>query len=1490
MPLYVDFIGLNTLISSSFSTLTNTISSSHNTVLVSVPPAQRLAGINIHRNGPYGFNSWTQMRVSQNPLSRYYNKNSDFTFITQPGKTVNLQEPDEFTYRERYSQIYKFEEPFLTQKATPLIWNVGKTNIRRVGGNSVQNSLSTEKFSIMSSYYNNLIPFANDKVNSLLRYNTRNSAEYDFIKDMYLDGGLDDEDSPITYWEFLRYNELVYPRPENMFRKETRGRKSYVTFYYKNRIKRSVGFNKIIQSPPSPFSAKATNPENIVRHPHRAFVEFVPEVLSYSLANLYSDWPLDEGIDFLTKTPTVSLDKTVVDRNISNAGNLSLIFRLPTNGEGLLMNRHTQFSKDLHGRMDKVGAAGMLSSSTSTIEADYANYNQLLGDLAGLNLIYTPGPLYSRRTNMTLTSSVVDPNGMFIPETASSNHIMRFEGGALWEAGRITKNVPMLDSYDEFAQNIRLKNKNYTVVPEFIISNHVENILKSGSANYTEGNLFEITGAEAGNTKSSQENFYKTYSTSDFLKQFEVLYDDHKEFTNSQVLQLRCKAIKKFLPYQGFYPCQRTTDLAGRFYKSYKESMRYSIPDFPNGLDHVSGTLNFGKQFVLQPMFAPGVLFNSIKSGVAVDYPVITNVDTTSFVGVDNPKEYMISNNKFDHRVPFEALLEPERYLNGIEFVCNETHPSASVSGSTVFEGTGDTLYKMMANNFLAEVPEFFLQNRNFTTIVSKKQSDIGILEPGKVYGMRIRMRRSMNKTRNRVYHNNTTGAFYFPPQDIHGNGVRETFTMYSRPSAFGPPTRGTTDFDPDVAGTATFDFETNERARTYYYAGSPSLDSDDRSIGGVLQKDSRHGYNFPFTPPYYHGEAWCDITITGSAGGEKKTIEELIAAAEFKYTRFDSTFYHSTNCSIDNSATTKGPQAFPYINHNAVQISASVNVKGVSKSISGDSAGLALVVDTTEDDEKRWTIQTKFETPMLNFNNVSVANGNLTIPTATSNNASGSGATVPRGMWHQFGNIPNEDEGVFLEVGPIDFAWQEQLLGKSNEAADLKNHIMEDLSEFLGFSGVSTKLGRIAGAKKISEAVVAVPYVERGNVKKFFELNSDDVDEYLIPAAAGASTLGASVKNQIDAMKKYVFPPSFDFVQDRTIDPFAMYIFEFTHTLNQSDLSMIWQGLLPRLGHTHEEATTTITHPLLLKELLGGGLKGNNSTHRLPEELKWMVFKVKQRAHSSYFKKVVSRSPNVDQVEINMTPVVVDEFGDDRRAQYNWPYDFFSLVEMASLDATVEFSNRDYTDWTEGELPGINAVTSNEPDLSTSLVAEIFPESPVGAPMENAEEITDQYNELEVVKATALKDLIDGSEQKAQIEKDVVDMAAQQSAGELSNLRDMAQTGQMADVLGGLDFSSFDALMSQLGNSSLVLTDVLGIPADELMGANAGLLQSYVNNASQGALVAGFVDLRNSYNAYQQAVQQYGANSTQANVALAQVNAMVNTLENTSANFYGIN
>lgn len=150
----------------------------------------------------------------------------------------------------------------------------------------------------------------------------------------------------------------------------------------------------------------------------------------------------------------------------------------------------------------------------------------------------------------------------------------------------------------------------------------------------------------------------------------------------------------------------------------------------------------------------------------------------------------------YNHRIPFEALVEPSRFLANKDIATNEPHISGAVSCSANWDGTLKTdKFVMMTNNFLAEVPEFFLKDEKFTTMTSKTSDDptFGHVIKDRVYGMRIKMRRSMNQPRSPV--SASIGVPYHPPQDMiiptFQNGqtsmLHETITMYSRPSAFGP-------------------------------------------------------------------------------------------------------------------------------------------------------------------------------------------------------------------------------------------------------------------------------------------------------------------------------------------------------------------------------------------------------------------------------------------------------------------------------------------------------------------------------------------------------------------------------------------------------------------------------------------------------------------------------------------------------------------------------
>jgi hypothetical protein len=690
-------------------------------------------------------------------------------------------------------------------------------------------------------------------------------------------------------------------------------------------------------------------------------------------------------------------------------------------------------------------------------------------------------------------------------------------------------------------------------------------------------------------------------------------------------------------------------------------------------------TAAFEMQALMNPMYAPGIMFNSIKSGVACDYPlVLDNLEVyhaTASSGATTEDEYLINNSRFDYRVPFEAIVEPEKYLANTELICNEPHPSGNIDGSSFWDGNGDVLYKKMSSNFCAEVGNFFLNNSSFTSISSLEQSNpnFGQAVSGTTYSMRVKMYRSMDRAR--LTYSGSDG-FYMPPQDfLSGNVVpRETITMYSRPSAFGPPCAGVTASAGLTAG------------------------NDDLHI------DSLKGYNFPFTPPYYHGQAWADISFTADET-KKYTLSEIIAKSETTYLRADiesleDTWGFGTNEGPQKTTGLGQPDDQVAINFNAMQLNSSVNLfsRGQIASINLENdiseQPVNITTDVTEDASARWIIQTKFETPILNFKDVDLivsASGRVFT------------SQTPRGMWHQYGRLPTNDEGIFLSVDDIPVTWYTNKLGQAPEVAK-ENKSLVDLC---GFSSTPVKLGQVASGRVIREAVVAVPFIEIGGEKKFFELDADNVStarQYLrvedqnkkglgVPPGSGdletlAKRTSPSVIDMVRKAKRYVFPPSMDFLNYPEIKPFSMYIFEFTHVLSQQDLADIWQNLPPSIGTSFAEAEASVSHPLLANELMGYGT-GDDTTPKggeLPNKVRWMVFKVKQRANTNYFDKVVGvkGSPLTAQTTSRDQSLKVDQ----DLISYNWPYDFFSLVELVKIDAEVTFSDLESQDGTTKNVP----------------------------------------------------------------------------------------------------------------------------------------------------------------------------------------------------------
>ena len=487
-------------------------------------------------------------------------------------------------------------------------------------------------------------------------------------------------------------------------------------------------------------------------------------------------------------------------------------------------------------------------------------------------------------------------------------------------------------------------------------------------------------------------------------------------------------------------------------------------------------------------------------------------------------------------------------------------------------------------NNFLAETPEFFLKNGTFTSFFSSAEENFNVAIKDTIYVMRVILRKSVNQP-------DTDGN---RPQIKDG---QETICMYSRPSAFGPPSSG----DP----RQTF----------------PAKGGSDR------------GYNAPFTPPYYDGSAYATITFTPTET-KKHTLSEILKASEVSYTRYQDWSEHPDGES--------GPQDGRNINNSAVQVSASVNLLG---STLGLQDLLKYEGVNLSSQESRWCIQTKFETPILNFIDASAS----ATPITDTNICKGGNFTRPFGMWHQYGRVPTADEGIYLQL--------------DNPVADGR----ESLADLVGFSLSSEKLGKTATSKTIREAVVAVPFIESDNSRQFFDVTVGE-------------TMSDSVAKMVDSMGRYVFPPSMDFIKyPKEVNPFAMYIFEFEHQLNQQDLVDIWQNLPPRIGRAFDAEAPLDSSEIMQEKQITHSLVDGELLKKVDSKLQWMIFKVKQRASVNYWDKSVSTNPSLTEASVKDATLplagidgVLKGTGGD--FNYNWPYDFFSLVELVKMDEEVEF------------------------------------------------------------------------------------------------------------------------------------------------------------------------------------------------------------------------
>jgi hypothetical protein len=121
------------------------------------------------------------------------------------------------------------------------------------------------------------------------------------------------------------------------------------------------------------------------------------------------------------------------------------------------------------------------------------------------------------------------------------------------------------------------------------------------------------------------------------------------------------------------------------------------------------------------------------------------------------------------------------------------------------------------------------------------------------------------------------------------------------------------------------------------------------------------------------------------------------------------------------------------------------------------------------------------------------------------------------------------------------------------------------------------------------------------------------------------------------------------------------MYIVPFSVILDKEDLGDIWQGLMPKASKRVELEESSISHAFSTDELF--------HSKKMRNDTKFKVFKIKQRANINYYKLT---DDSKDDTRFKFTfgnTQVIPQFS------YNYPYDFFSIVELVNVDIDLESS-----------------------------------------------------------------------------------------------------------------------------------------------------------------------------------------------------------------------
>ena len=501
-------------------------------------------------------------------------------------------------------------------------------------------------------------------------------------------------------------------------------------------------------------------------------------------------------------------------------------------------------------------------------------------------------------------------------------------------------------------------------------------------------------------------------------------------------------------------------------------------------------------------------------------------------------------------------------------------------SGSISNKSLDDSLYKKAVSNFLANVPKFFLKKKEnkygSNGYLTKFVSQFG--SPPKAGGETDDPVRTVTVENRSAY-----------MMEI-GLLKTEDFNFYSNPYAFGIPT---------ATGSVAWS----------------SLTPDQLPSGSEWPK--HRGEFAPFTPPHYYGPSVARITFIPIGDKTEYNLNEIInndrGEVFVSFLNESGSYYDVTSGSFvdrdGNDVTTTASPDYGWNRawQNRMDIDASITI-GNEFPIDGGTY--------KSFDPNKWVIMPKWECPTLDFPN---RDNPIDIYEFSSSVTPGEYTQETQGMWHQYGVMPNNNQGTYLYIKDIPNGDQEEYdyvaigsapvsdtevaykyVSKIPKFVKDANRTVRSLADLVGFdpdeiirSGFdptkAKRIGELAedNEKSMSEAILALPfYIDKEQKPR------------LITLQAPADKLGPKIKQFRKQFTKFSLPPSlsskllgmvprgYPNIPD-LINPFGgddydsilagesmaetpvVYLMEHKVNLTRQDLADIWQGIMPDLSTT---------------------------------------------------------------------------------------------------------------------------------------------------------------------------------------------------------------------------------------------------------------------------------------------------------------------------------